>query len=220
MTIANRIRTYRSELEPRTKLVAVSKTHSEAQILEAYNAGQRLFAENKVQELLDKCEHLPKDIEWHYIGHLQRNKVKFVIPFATLIHGVDSLRLLEKIEEEAQKSNKIVRCLLQIHIAKEDTKFGLDKYELTELLESETRKNLINTQIAGFMGMATYTDNQAQIHAEFGELEQIFKQTKEVYFANDTAFCELSMGMSGDYKIAIAHGSTLVRIGTSIFGDR
>ncbi len=220
MNIAHRIQTFRTELPSHVQLVAVSKTKPENQILEAYTAGQRIFAENKVQELIDKYEHLPKDIEWHYIGHLQRNKVKFIIPFVRLIHGVDSLRLLEKIEEEAQKCNRTVDCLLQIHIAKEDTKFGLDTNELAQLLESEIFKNLKNTRITGLMGMATYTDVETQIHAEFAELASIFKDAKEKYFALNDMFCELSMGMSGDYRIAVQHGSTLVRIGSSLFGGR
>jgi pyridoxal phosphate enzyme (YggS family) len=187
--------------------------------MEAYNAGQRVFGENKIQEMTEKWEHMPKDIHWHMIGHIQTNKVKFMAPYVNLIHGVDSLKLLEEINKQAIKNNRIINCLLQIHIAEEETKFGLNEIELNELLGSESFNNLNNIKIVGLMGMATFTDNQNQIKKEFEYLKNIFDSKIELSIVN----CQLSilsMGMSGDYKLAIECGSTMVRIGSSIFGGR
>lgn len=202
------------------RLVAVSKTKPMGDIQEAYDWGQRIFGENKVQELADKYEALPKDIEWHMIGHLQTNKVKYIASFVSLIHAVDSLKLLEVINQEGQKYNRIINCLLQFHIATEDTKFGLDYNEAVELLESAQYAAMQNIRIVGVMGMATYTDDTQRVRAEFHYLREIFCRLKQSYFSAGETFKELSMGMSGDYKIAVEEGSTLVRIGSSIFGER
>jgi len=180
----------------------------------------RDFAENKVQELTGKYEHLPKDIRWHFIGHLQTNKIKYIAKFVHLIHGVDSLKLLVAINKEAEKNNRIIPCLLQFHIAQEDTKFGLTLAEAEELLQSEEYNNLQNIEIHGVMGMASYTDNEAQVSAEFQELADIFKTLQNKFFAGKVYFKELSMGMSHDYHIALRHGATLLRIGSTIFGAR
>ena len=220
MSIADNIKRITSELGENTKLVAVSKTKPNEDIMEAYNAGQRLFGENKVQELVEKYETLPKDIEWHFIGHLQSNKVKYIAPFVSLIHGVDSFKLLKTINKEAKKNDRVIDCLLQFHIAQESTKFGLDEEEADVLLNDEQFKEFENIRIAGVMGMATYTDNFDQVRNEFRSLKNIFDRLKEKYFAGDNSFKEISMGMSGDYKVAIEEGSTLVRIGSSIFGAR
>jgi len=201
-------------------LVAVSKTHPPESIMEAYNAGQRVFGENKVQELVSKYEVLPRDIEWHLIGHLQSNKVKYVVPFVRLIHSVDSLRLLVTIDREAQKVNRVVDCLLQIHIASEETKFGLSADELEQLLDAEEYNLLQHIRVVGLMGMATFTENKEQVRMEFRFLRQLFERIQEKYFVGKPWFCELSMGMSSDYRIAVEEGSTMVRIGSSIFGQR
>jgi pyridoxal phosphate enzyme (YggS family) len=208
-----------SSLPENVTLVAVSKTKPVSDLMEAYNAGQRVFGENKIQEMTEKWEQMPKDIQWHMIGHIQTNKVKFMAPYVNLIHGVDSLKLLEEINKQAIKNNRIIDCLLQIHIAEEETKFGLDEQELNDLLASESFKNLNNIKIVGLMGMATFTDNQIQIKKEFEHLKSIFDNYQQL----NTENCQLntlSMGMSGDYKLAIACGSTMVRIGSSIFGGR
>mgnify|MGYP001362388637 CR=1 FL=1 len=208
-----------SQLPKNVTLVAVSKTKPVADLMEAYNAGQRVFGENYVQELVEKHEALPKDIQWHFIGHLQSRKVKFIAPFVNLIHGVDSLKLLHEINKEAQKNNRVIDCLLQIFIAEEESKFGLDEKELTEILSSEEFKNLKNIRIIGLMGMATFTENQDQIKKEFQNLKTIFDKVSK----QKTENCQLntiSMGMSGDYQLAIECGSTMVRIGSSIFGVR
>ena len=208
-----------SQLPENVTLVAVSKTKPVANLMEAYNAGQRVFGENYVQELVEKYEVLPKDIQWHFIGHLQSRKVKLIAPFVNLIHGVDSLKLLHEINKEAIKNNRVIDCLLQIFIAEEESKFGLDEKELTEILSSEEFKKLKNIRIIGLMGMATFTDNQDQIKKEFQNLKTIFDKVSELKTEN----CQLntiSMGMSGDYQLAIECGSTMVRIGSSIFGNR
>lgn len=202
------------------KLVAVSKTKPENDILEAYRGGHNIFGENKVQELSRKAENLPKDIEWHYIGHLQTNKVKYIAPFVSLIHAVDSLKLLKEINKQAQKNEKIIQCLLQFHIADEDSKFGLDLDEAKEILESEAYRNMQSVQIVGVMGMATYTDDECQIRTEFSNLHNFFNEIKNTYFSNNDSFKEISMGMSGDYPIAIEEGSTMIRVGSAIFGER
>ncbi|NBL64267.1 YggS family pyridoxal phosphate-dependent enzyme [Flavobacterium sp. NST-5] len=216
MSIKNNLLEIKSSIPENVTLVAVSKTKPVSDLMEAYEAGQRIFGENYVQELVEKHEQLPQDIEWHFIGHLQSRKVKQIAPFVSLIHGVDSLKLLEEINKQALKNNRSIDCLLQIHIAEEDTKFGLDEVELNDLLDSETFKNLKNIKIKGLMGMATFTENQDQIKKEFLHLKSIFDKLQ----TPNSKLTTLSMGMSGDYKLAIECGSTMVRIGSSIFGTR
>ena len=218
--ISENLKIIKAELPKNVNLVAVSKTKPVGDILEAYNCGQRLFGENKVQEILPKYEQLPKDIEWHMIGHLQSNKVKYIAPFISLIHGVDSPKILEVIDKEALKNNRIINCLLQVHIAKEETKFGFDRNELMSFFSNKKHLEYQNLKICGLMGMATFTDDYAQIHSEFRYLADLFKTIKSNYFSLDHCFSELSMGMSDDYKIAIEEGSTMVRIGSNIFGNR
>lgn len=209
----------KKSLPENVTLVAVSKTKPVSDLMEAYEAGQRIFGENKIQEMADKFEEMPKDIEWHMIGHVQTNKVKFMASFVSLIHGVDSLKLLEEINKQALKNNRTIDCLLQIHIAEEDTKFGLDEAELDDLLQSETFKKLKDIKVIGLMGMATFTENQDQIKKEFLHLKSIFNKISKLSTAN-CQISTLSMGMSGDYQLAIDCGSTMVRIGSSIFGTR
>ncbi len=219
--IAQNLQDIRNSLPEEVTLVAVSKTKPEEAILEALEAGQRVFGENKVQEMVAKWEALPKNIEWHMIGHVQRNKVKYMAPFVHLIHGVDSLKLLKEIDKQAAKHERIINCLLQVHIAEEDTKFGLDAIELFELLRSETFQSLENIRIRGLMGMATFTENTTQITKEFNYLATLFKQLQQDHGNHPLIQADiLSMGMSGDYKIAIDCGSNMVRIGSSIFGSR
>jgi pyridoxal phosphate enzyme (YggS family) len=189
-------------------------------VLEAYTAGQRAFGENKVQEMVDKYEQLPKDIQWHLIGHLQTNKVKYIAPFVHMIHAVDSLKLLQEIDKQAQKNNRIIPCLLQFHIAQEETKFGLDFTEAEALLQSREFIEMQNVQIAGLMGMASFTEDEEQVRDEFRNLNNYFQIIKSHYFKFNTEFKCLSMGMSGDYRIAIEEGSTMVRIGSTLFGSR
>lgn len=209
-----------SSLPAGVRLVVVSKTRTNEELIEAYNTGQRAFGENKVQEVVRKQKELPADIEWHLIGHLQTNKVKAVVPFVSLIHSVDSLKLLKVIDREAKLAGRVVSCLLQVHIAQEETKFGFSAEELIRDLNSEEFKSLTNITVAGLMGMATFTDNEEQVREEFKSLRKIFGLVKEEFFANDPSFKELSMGMSDDYPIAIEEGSTMVRIGSKIFGPR
>ena len=216
MSIKNNLLEIKSSLPENITLVAVSKTKPVSDLMEAYEADQRIFGENYVQELVEKYEQLPKDIQWHFIGHLQSRKVKLIVPFVSLIHGVDSLKLLEEINKQALKNNRIIDCLLQIHIAEEDTKFGLDETELNDLLHSETFANLKNIKIKGLMGMATFTENKDQIKKEFLHLKSIFYKISIL----NSEISILSMGMSGDYQLAIDCGSTMVRIGSSIFGGR
>ena len=219
MSITQNLLQIKATLPENVTLVAVSKTKPIPDLMEAYEAGQRIFGENKIQEMTDKWETMPKDIEWHMIGHVQTNKVKFMAEYVNLIHGVDSLKLLEEINKQAKKHNRILDCLLQIYIAEEETKFGLDEKELNELLASTEFKILQNIRIVGLMGMATFTENQNQIKKEFIHLKSIFDDYKSLSIVN----CQLSilsMGMSGDYKLAIECGSTMVRIGSSIFGSR
>jgi len=219
MSIASNIDTIKKSLPEHVTLVAVSKTKPVSDLMEAYNAGQRIFGENKIQEMTDKWEEMPKDIQWHMIGHVQSNKVKFMAPYVTLIHGVDSLKLLQEIDKQALKNNRIIDCLLQIYIAEEESKFGLDESELNELLTSFEFKQLKNIRILGLMGMATFTDDQNQIKKEFRNLKSTFDSIQKLETAN-CQFNTISMGMSGDYKLAIECGSTMVRIGSSIFGGR
>ncbi len=216
MHIAQNLQAIRSGLPPHVTLVAVSKTKPVELIMEAYQAGQRVFGENKIQEMADKHAQLPKDIQWHMIGHVQTNKVRHMAPFVSLIHGVDSLKLLAEIDKQAQKNNRTIDCLLQVHIAREESKFGLDENELSELLASEDFRKFQNVQVKGLMGMATFTDNQDQIEKEFTFLKTLFDRCK----IGHPQFTILSMGMSGDYHLAISAGSTMIRIGSSIFGDR
>ena len=220
MSIAENIARIKKEIPENVTLIAVSKTKPNTCILEAYNTGQRVFGENKVQELVDKYEALPKDIEWHLIGHLQSNKVKYIAPFVSLIHAVDSLKLLTEINKQALKNNRTIHCLLQFHIAKEDTKFGLNMDEAKQLLSSNDYQQLKNITIVGVMGMATFTDDTVQIANEFSQLHAIFQELKTTFFSQQPTFKELSMGMSGDYAIAIEKGSTMIRVGSNIFGER
>jgi len=220
MGISEKIREIRAELPAGVKLVAVSKTKPNEDIMMAYNAGQKIFGENKVQDLVQKQETLPTDIEWHFIGHLQTNKVKYIAPFVDLIHAVDSLKLLTLIDKEAIKADRVITCLLQFHIAEEETKFGLDLDEAIDLLTADEYKKLENVKIAGVMGMATYTDDLAQVRREFASLKTIFDKLKIQFFSKEVDFKEISMGMSDDYQIAVEEGSTMVRIGSTIFGER
>jgi hypothetical protein len=215
-TIADNIKSIKTELPENVSLVAVSKTKSNKEILEAYNAGQRVFGENKVQEMTQKWSELPKDIEWHMIGHVQRNKVKYMAPYVSLIHGVDSLKLLKEINKQAKKEERVISCLLQMHIAEEETKFGFNEDELKTLIDSGVLQELAHVQIQGLMGMATFIANAKQIRKEFKTLNKMYEALKKEL----TGITELSMGMSGDYPIAIEEGSTMVRIGSSIFGAR
>ena len=201
-------------------LVAVSKTKPVSDLQEAYDAGQRAFGENYPQEMRDKHEVLPQDIQWHFIGHLQTNKIKYIIPYLTLIHSIDTANLLEAVNKEAKKHDRVVDCLLQFHIALEETKFGLDLEEARQLLESDAFKQMENVRICGVMGMATFTDDEAEVRKEFKYLKTIFNTLKAEYFPDQPQFKELSMGMSEDYPIAIEEGATLVRIGSKIFGAR
>jgi PLP dependent protein len=221
MSIQQNLLKIKSTLPSTVTLVAVSKTKPIRDLMEAYNAGQRIFGENKIQEMTDKWVAMPKDIEWHMIGHVQRNKVKFMAPYVSLIHGVDSLKLLDEINKQAQKNNRIIDCLLQIYIAEEESKFGLDQEELAGIIRCITENKEIykNIRIVGLMGMATFTDNQYQIKKEFTHLKSIFDKFQPLQTEN-CLLQTVSMGMSGDYQLAIECGSTMVRIGSSIFGER
>ena len=216
MSIAQNLNKIKSSLPEHVTLVAVSKTKPNADILEAYEAGQRVFGENYVQELVEKQEQLPNDIQWHFIGHLQSRKAKLIAPFVSLIHGVDSLKLLQEINKQAQKNNRVIDCLLQVHIADEETKFGLDENELEEIFQMLKQVQHDNIRVVGLMGMATFTEDQNQIKKEFDYLKSLFDKFKIL----NSEFKILSMGMSGDYELAISCGSTMVRIGSSIFGTR
>ena len=221
MSIAKNLTEIKSQLPAQVTLVAVSKTKPVADLMEAYNAGQRIFGENKIQEITDKWEVMPKDIEWHMIGHVQTNKVKYMAPFVSLIHGVDSLKLLQEINKQAAKNNRVIDCLLQVYIAEEESKFGLDEQELEDLLKQvqQDKENYKNIRIVGLMGMATFTENKNQIEKEFKHLKTIFDKVAASKDAINRVSI-LSMGMSGDYQLAISCGSTMVRIGSSIFGSR
>lgn len=220
MSIGDNITRLKKEIPADIKIIAISKTRSPGEILEVYNTGHKLFGENRVQELTAKSEILPKDISWHMVGHLQTNKVKLIASFVSLIHSIDSLKLLEAVNHEALKNNRVQDCLFQIHIAREETKFGLSGEELRELLASQEYNLLHNIRITGLMGMATFTDQESVVRSEFRYLSIIFKEIKNEFFPKQDYFCELSMGMSGDYKIAIGEGSTMIRVGTVIFGER
>lgn len=202
------------------RLVAVSKFHPKEALLEAYQAGQRIFGENKVQEMNEKHEALPKDIQWHFIGHLQTNKVKYMAPYVAMIHSIDSYKLLVEVNKQAAKSNRIIPCLLQLHIAQEETKFGFSFDECTRMLEQNDWRSLSNISLHGIMGMASNVDNQEQVRHEFHSLHTYFNYIKQRFFSQNPAFCEISMGMSHDYPLAIEEGATLVRVGSKIFGER
>lgn len=221
MSISKNLNNIKSQLPANVTLVAVSKTKPVADLMEAYDAGQRIFGENKIQEMTDKWEIMPKDIEWHMIGHVQTNKVKYMAPYVSLIHGVDSLKLLQEINKQAAKNNRVIDCLLQVYIAEEESKFGLDEQELDEILNEiqQNKENYKNIKIVGLMGMATFTENQNQIEKEFKHLKTIFDKYNQLETSN-LKLETLSMGMSGDYQLAISCGSTMVRIGSSIFGSR
>lgn len=216
--IQSNLKGIREHIPADVKLACVSKFNPNEAIEEAYAYGERVFGESKVQEMCGKYDSLPKDISWHFIGHLQTNKIKFIVPFVSLIHGVDSYKLLSEIDKQAAKVGQKVNCLLQVHIAQEETKFGFSEQELIQVFSGNDWKELKNIQICGLMGMATFTNNQEQIRTEFRTLKTLFNTIKAKYFAVDTSFCELSMGMSDDFQIAIDEGSTMVRVGSSIFG--
>lgn len=218
--IANNIISLKKQIPSSVKLVAVSKTRPVEDIIEAYSTGHRIFGENRVQELLLKKDLLPGDIEWHMIGHLQSNKVKYIVPFISMIHSVDTFKLLEVINAESFKINRKINCLLQFHIASEETKFGFNTEEVKEMISSPEFSRIKSVRLCGVMGMATFTDNESQIRNEFRYLVACFKELKSRFFENDDFFREISMGMSGDYKIAIEEGSTIIRVGSIIFGDR
>ena len=220
MSIRDNILNYNNKITGNARLIAVSKTKPVEDLQEAYEAGQRLFGENKALEMRDKYEILPKDIRWHFIGHLQTNKVKYIAPFVELIHSVDSLNLLKQINKEAIKNNRVIDCLLQIDIAHEETKFGLEESEAEELLSSEEFAELKNVRICGLMGIGSITDDKNKTKKEFNNLKKYFDETKNKFFNSKSYFCELSMGMSQDFELAIEEGATLVRIGSSIFGAR
>ncbi len=218
--IADNIRKIQSEIPENVCLVAVSKTKPDEDLMVAYDAGQRIFGENKVQELTGKAERLPKDIQWHMIGHLQTNKVKYIAPFVSLIHAVDSIKLLKTINKEALKNDRVIPCLLQMHIAEESEKFGFKPEDIEQLSQETIFSELKNIRICGVMGMATFTEDQAQIRREFALLKNIFDRLKNSTFSEQEDFATISMGMSGDYPIAIEEGSNMVRIGSTIFGAR
>ncbi|BAG84010.1 YggS family pyridoxal phosphate-dependent enzyme [Candidatus Azobacteroides pseudotrichonymphae] len=220
MNVIDRLNYIRKHLKEGVRLVAVSKFQNSESILEVYNAGQRLFGENKVKELYHKYQQLPKDIEWHFIGHLQTNKLNYVVPFVDTIHSIDSFRLLNKTNYCALKYNRRIKVLLQMHIAKEVNKFGFSFGEVENLLSDKLWKTFKNVDIIGLMGMASFTENQDQITKEFSSLSNFFLKLKNQYFFDKKNFKELSMGMSGDYLLAIKQGSTMVRIGSSIFGKK
>lgn len=220
MSVAADLKKIKANIPREIKLVAVSKTKSCDTIMEAYHAGHRIFGENKVQELQDKHGELPKDIEWHFIGHLQTNKVKYIAGFVHLVHSVDSIKLLSVLNKEAIKADRIISCLLQIKIAREDTKYGLSEEGAEELIRASVTDQMKNIRFAGVMGMATYTSDLDQVRQEFQNLSAIFKRLKEKYFSADDQFKEISMGMSHDYPVAIEEGATLIRIGSLIFGER
>lgn len=218
--IAENLQKVKATLKPNVELVAVSKFHPAEAIQEAYEAGQRVFGESHVQELVEKEKVLPKDIQWHFIGHLQTNKVKYMAPFVSLIHSMDSLKLMKEIGKQAEKCGRVIDVLLQIHVAAEETKFGFTPEEVVEMLQEDEWKNCTHVRIVGLMAMATNTDDEARIGREFESVAQLFEVLKDSFFADKPEFKELSMGMSGDYLIAQEHGSTMVRVGSMIFGER
>ena len=220
MYIAEQITKLRNELPEGVNLLAISKYQPIEALQEAYDAGQRMFGENHIQEMAAKAAVLPKDIAWHFTGHVQTNKIKYMASFVSLIHAVDSFRLLREINKHAAKHERVIDCLLQIHIAQEETKYGLTIEECRELLATEPWRELANVRIVGLMAMGSNTDDMEQVRGEFRQMKQLFNELKETYFADDPSFCHLSEGMTDDYPIAIEEGSTIVRIGSMIFGDR
>lgn len=218
--VAENISKFLEQIPEHVKLVAVSKTKPNEAILDAYQVGHRIFGENKVQDLSVKAAQLPNDIEWHFIGHLQTNKVKYIAPFISMIEAVDSLKLLKEINKQAKKNQRKIKCLLQFHIAEEESKFGLSMHDAQSILNSEQYSSYENIDIVGVMGMATYTDNDIQVRSEFARLKGYFDDLKEKYFQNNDHFKEISMGMSGDFRMAIEEGSTMIRVGSAIFGAR
>ena len=219
-SIAENLNKIKNTIPEDVSLVAVSKTKPIQDLKKAYDAGQRVFGENKVQELREKQPQLPNDIEWHMIGHVQSNKVKYIAPYIALIHGVESFKLLEEINKQALKNNRVIQVLLQFHIATESTKFGLQLNEAKEILDSDEFKKLKNIEVSGVMGMASFVENESQVRLEFATLKSIFEELKSNYFSSTDSFKIVSMGMSGDYPIAIEEGSTMIRVGSSIFGTR
>jgi hypothetical protein len=215
MTIADAIKEFKNELGEQVTLVAVSKTKPNELLMQAYDAGQRDFGENKIQEMTDKADSLPDDIKWHMVGHVQSNKVKYMAPYVHMVHAVDKYKTLKEINKRANQNDRCINCLLQLKIAEEDSKFGLDEADLKELLRKPEIKELKNIRLSGLMGMATFTDDEDQIHKEFDELERVYFELKEEF-----SFDTLSMGMSGDYQLALKHHTNMVRIGSSIFGKR
>lgn len=221
MSVSSNLKSFQRRLEGTTcRLIAVSKTKPESAIMEAYGIGFRRFGENRVQELKEKYHSLPKDIEWHMIGHLQTNKVRIIAPFVNMIHGVDSMKLANEINKQALQNNRIIPCLMQVHIAKEQSKFGFDSENLIELVKAGEFNQLVQLKICGLMGMATFTSNMEQIRREYKKLKQVFDEIRALETSSNFDFNELSMGMSNDYEIAIEQGSTLIRIGSNIFGAR
>lgn len=216
MSVSDNIKTYTKSLPENVTLVAVSKTKPQSDIQEAYDAGQRVFGENKIQEMTDKHEALPKDIEWHMIGHVQSNKVKYMAPFVSLVHGIDRLKLIKELNKQGEANNRVINCLLQIKIAEEESKFGMTVEDAEAILSNNFKANYPFVNVKGFMGMATFTEDNSQIEREFSYLKKHYDRLSKTYDALDV----LSMGMSGDYVLAIAHGSTMVRIGSAIFGQR
>jgi hypothetical protein len=216
MNISEQIKYYKSQLPEDVVLVAVSKTKPEEDLFEAYNAGQRVFGENKIQEMTEKWENLPKDIEWHMIGHVQSNKVKYMAEYVNLVHGIDRLKLIKELNKQAQKHDRTINCLLQIKIAEEDTKFGMDINDAEAILNKDFKKTYPNVNVVGFMGMATFTNDEEQVQREFKTLKSHFDRLSK----DHNSLKILSMGMSGDYRLAITEGSTMVRIGSAIFGER
>ncbi len=219
-TIQTNLAQIKSQLPSHVTLVAVSKTKPIELLMEVYNVGQRIFGENKALEMRDKHEMMPKDIQWHFIGHLQTNKIKYIAPFVSLIHSIDSFKLLVETDKAAQKCNRVIPVLLQFYIAEEETKFGFDITEVELMLKSEEFAQLKNIEIHGVMGMATYTDNHSQVEKEFFQLSKIFHQLKQTHFLENSNFQHISMGMTEDFKLAIEQGSTMVRVGSAIFGNR
>jgi len=215
INISEKIKSFKEEIPDDVVLCAISKTKPVSDLMEAYDAGQRVFGENKIQEMESKWQEMPKDIDWHMVGHVQRNKVKYMAPFVSLVHAVDSPRLLKELNKEAKKNNRTINCLLQIKIADEDSKFGMAEMDAIALLDSETFKNYKNVAVKGLMGMATFTDDVSQVEKEFDRLKTFYNKYEAAY-----NFSVLSMGMSGDYKLAIKNGSTMIRVGSSIFGER
>ena len=220
MTVSSRLNQLKKDLPDNVRLTAISKLQAVSSIREAYDTGQRIFGESRVQELVPKYEQLPKDVEWHFIGHLQQNKIKYIAPFIDTIQSVDSIRLLEELNKQAGLFNRTIKVLLQVHIAQETHKFGFSLDEINDFFKNKSHTNFPHLHFTGLMGMATFTEDEQQIRAEFAALAALFFNLKKEHFAEDVSFCNLSMGMSDDYPIAIEEGSTMIRVGSKIFGSR